>query len=74
MTYDEAIALPTGSLVTAVQPCDGVEYTWVRTNGDKADVLQPGQTDGRVLVHRPDVAPDAQHKYLFVNAADMDLV
>lgn len=74
MTFAEAIGLPTGSVVLAVQPCDGVEYYWVRNHGDKADVLQEGQTDGRVLVHRPDMAPANQHKYLFVNAGLMDLV
>lgn len=74
MTFDEALALPTGTLVTGVQPCDGVEYQWVRTFGDKADVLQPGQTDGRVLVMRPDTAPDDQHKFLFIKAALLDLV
>lgn len=73
MTYADMIGLPSGTVVTAVQPCDAVEYSWVRTHGDKADVLQEGQTDGRVLVHRPDVAPADQHKYLFVNASQYDL-
>lgn len=73
MTFAEMIGLATGTVVSAVQPCDGVEYQWVRRQGDKADVLQPGQTDGRVLVHRPDVAPSDQHKYLFVNASQYDL-
>lgn len=74
MTYDEAVALPDGSLVLAVQPCDGVEYTWVRNHGDKVEALTDGRTDARIMVRRPTEDDTDQHKFLFVPAAELELV
>lgn len=71
MTFAEAVALPTGSLVKAVQPCDNIEYTWVRTATDRAQALENG--DGRVMVKRQDNHPDAQHLYLFAYASRLTL-
>jgi hypothetical protein len=71
MTYAEALALVDGTLVTGVQPCDAVEYTWVRNHEDR---IEPVAVGGRVLVKRPDVHPADQHKYLFVTANNLDLV
>lgn len=71
MTFAEAVALPTGTLVKAVQPCDGVEYTWVRTSTDRAEAQGD---DGRVMVKRPDVHPDNQFLYLFAYASKLSHV
>lgn len=70
MTREEVLALPNGTVVTAVQPCDGVEYSWVRNQTDR---IEPANAGGRVLVKRPDIHPDAQHKYLFVVPSQLDI-
>lgn len=71
MTYDEAVAMPDGTMVRGVQPCDGQEYIWIR---DHEDVIEPELEGGRVLVYAPEPPALNQHKFLFVPAAQLDLV
>lgn len=71
MTFEEALALPEGAIVKAVQPCDGVEYTWLRHTADRAEPHDDG--DGRVMLKRPEVHPDNQFLYLFAYASKITL-
>lgn len=71
MTYDEADALPIGTLVKATQPCDEVEYTWLTTG--RIEELINGATDARMQLKRPDIAPENQHVYFFAYASVVEL-